>query len=392
MLQARLLQLSKQLRSFKPKGNFILGSICNAASHGMRLFSCLGIARNVSQIRKLADMLQETTRPLTERKTGALYAAAIADTLAMPVHWYYNRAALERDYGYVEDFLAPQNPHPDSILWRSSFRPTSSDTNILHPPHAAAWGQKGTHYHGFLQAGDNTLNWQLAHLLAEQLSEHGEYDEARYLQAYRQLLVTPDTHNDTYLEECHRGYFENLGRGKAPNDCAVIEKHIGGLAMPLPLAIFYAEEPEKALSTGVSHLALTHAGEEMRQAMQLTVEILLATLSGRSLREVIDERFARQDSRFLQFPLKKWQTKPDGEVIGRHLSTACYIDESLPAVLYLAYKYAGDLEKALIVNTNLGGDNVHRGIVLGALLGAENGFSSIPTRWIDGLNTPPVIS
>ena len=32
-------------------------------------------------------------------------------------------------------------------------------------------------------------------------------------------------------------------------------------------------------------------------------------------------------------------------------------------------KYADDLETALVANTNLGGDNCHRGAVLGALLG-----------------------
>jgi len=33
----------------------------------------------------------------------------------MPVHWYYDRAALERDYGQLASFLPPRNPHPDSI-------------------------------------------------------------------------------------------------------------------------------------------------------------------------------------------------------------------------------------------------------------------------------------
>jgi len=36
----------------------------------------------------------------------------------------------------------------------------------------------------------------------------------------------------------------------------------------------------------------------------------------------------------------------------------------------LALKYHHDPEKALIANTNLGGDNAARGSVLGALLGA----------------------
>jgi ADP-ribosylglycohydrolase len=51
--------------------------------------------------------------------------------------------------------------------------------------------------------------------------------------------------------------------------------------------------------------------------------------------------------------------------------------------LFLAWKYADDLEAALVANTNLGGDNCHRGIVVGALVGA--GGTGVPERWQQGL-------
>jgi ADP-ribosylglycohydrolase len=56
---------------------------------------------------------------------------------------------------------------------------------------------------------------------------------------------------------------------------------------------------------------------------------------------------------------------------------------------YLALKYPNDPEKALVVNTNLGGDNVYRGAVLGALLGAEKGLDRFPRRRVTGLLNPP---
>ncbi|MFT7698951.1 MAG: ADP-ribosyl-[dinitrogen reductase] hydrolase, partial [Candidatus Krumholzibacteriia bacterium] len=58
----------------------------------------------------------QTTR---SRAEGALWGLFLGDALAMPVHWYYDRAALARDYGEVRDLLAPRNPHPGSILHRS---------------------------------------------------------------------------------------------------------------------------------------------------------------------------------------------------------------------------------------------------------------------------------
>lgn len=52
-------------------------------------------------------------------------------------------------------------------------------------------------------------------------------------------------------------------------------------------------------------------------------------------------------------------------------------------MLLLAYKYADDLGEALIVNANLGGDNCHRGALLGALLGAAG--QELPPALKDGL-------
>ena len=57
----------------------------------------------------------------------------------------------------------------------------------------------------------------------------------------------------------------------------------------------------------------------------------------------------------------------------RRFSSACYISESWPSLLYLTYKYLDRPKQALIVNTNLGGDNVHRGAVMGVLLGLAAG-------------------
>jgi ADP-ribosylglycohydrolase len=54
-------------------------------------------------------------------------------------------------------------------------------------------------------------------------------------------------------------------------------------------------------------------------------------------------------------------------------------------VLYFAARYHDDFESALLANTQVGGDNCHRGAVLGSILGASLGFDAIPKRWITGL-------
>jgi hypothetical protein len=54
------------------------------------------------------------------------------------------------------------------------------------------------------------------------------------------------------------------------------------------------------------------------------------------------------------------------------LATACYPEHGLPMLLYIAVRHGFDLQAALLANANAGGDNVHRGMVLGLLVGAAN--------------------
>ena len=64
----------------------------------------------------------------------------VADAVAMPVHWYYDQRALDRDYGTIAGYLAPRSPHPDSILWRSTWTPPAPKFDILRDQ-AAFWGK-----------------------------------------------------------------------------------------------------------------------------------------------------------------------------------------------------------------------------------------------------------
>ncbi|MGA6926863.1 MAG: ADP-ribosylglycohydrolase family protein, partial [Desulfosarcina sp.] len=119
-------------------------------------------------------------------------------------------------------------------------------------------------------------------------------------------------------------------------------------------------------------------------------DVLLPVLNGASLRDTLVDKIERQDNPLVGFPFFRWLKDPDEVVIGRRLSSACYVEDALPAIIYLALKYHHDTDRELIANTNLGGDNAGRGAVLGALLGAANVSQAFPKPWVDGLRHPPV--
>ena len=321
-------------------------------------------------------------RATDEKRAGAVWGTFIGDALAMPVHWYYDRAALHRDYGIVRDYKAPRNPHPDSILWRSVYTPLNERGDILHEQ-AQYWGQRGIHYHQFLRAGENTLNLQLGRVLIESLIARDRYDAEDYLQRYLDFMLTPGRHRDTYVEECHRKFFTAYARGTHPRKCGGSDIHIGGLAHVGVLCAFLGGEPEATRKAVREHVSLTHQDPEVLKAAAALVQILGTVLAGGGLREAI---FEHGSDWLSQRTAEQWSREPDDVVIGQRVSPACYIADAFPASLYLAWKYADDFEAGVIANTNVGGDNCHRGAVVGALLGAAAGTGQIPARFCDGLH------
>ena len=319
------------------------------------------------------------------RFLAAWWGAFIGDALAMPAHGYYNRARIARDYGTIDGYLAPRNPHPDSILWRSHYHPTGEKDDILHDQ-AQYWGKPGIHYHQFLQAGENTLNLKISVLLAESLAENGIYDPDDFVRRYTAFMLDPDAHNDTYIDEYHRGFFRNYARGKPPEQCGVEDIDISCLTALTPLVLFHRDNGD-ALSRDLRrHLKFSHLGENPARAGEFYGALLHQLLAGHSVESALFERLGRSSHHALSFPLRRWvQNHTDEEVVGKLVSSACYLEDALPAALYLALKYDGDFETALTRNTALGGDNCHRGAVLGAILGASCGCEGIPEEWVGGL-------
>lgn len=321
---------------------------------------------------------------------NAFLGSLVADAVAMPVHWYYDQRALERDYGEITGYLAPRNPHADSILWRSQWTAPGPTFDILREQ-SAYWGKRGVHYHQFLAAGENTLNQRLAVELHDLVRRHRDYDPERWLDRYVALMLEPGWHRDTYVEEYHRHFFTNLAAGRKPINCGVRDVHIGGL-VPVPALVAALGPGHPDLRRIVRlHVGLTHKDDEVLAAADAFVRMLMAVLprpdagprtvaeAAGLLRDVILEHGREWIS---AAKLRTWEGLSDRQLVGGTLSSACYIDEAFPAALALAWRHAGDFSAGVFANAMCGGDNCHRGTVVGGLLGAT---APIPDPLLDGL-------
>jgi len=246
---------------------------------------------------------------------------------------------------------------------------------------AQFWGISNQHYHQGMPAGENTLNAWCARLLMRGITDHGSYDQNRFLESYINFMKADQPqHPDTYAESYHRGFFANLEAGNPPDKCGAITHDtpsIGGLVTIVPLALHLLMQSNKVAdvqSVCRQHLFLTHPDDTLARVCDSLI-VLIDELLERSDDQDPMPLFVKAGKSIPKTDIATLVKKApsDLHVIGRLYSSACYITDSYPCMLYLAGKYQSDTNAALRANTNAGGENAHRGAVLGGVVGLVNG-------------------
>lgn len=319
---------------------------------------------------------------------------------------YYNPSDIQRDFGTIENYQAPKARHPSSIMsvsntgghGRGDQRGRIIGDVINHGKHEF-WGKPGVHYHQGMKAGENTLNALCARLMTRTITKAHGYDPKPALDAYVQFMTTPGSHNDTYAESFHRDFFVNWAKGVPPEKCAGPEGHntaqIGGFVMLPPVILSQiGKDGAVAREMALKHLALTHNSDKLKKFAGTFADLIYSlTRDGPGTTESFRAKLSEIASKSLKLDLNKVISANYADVGAIHsvFGSACYIDSSFPACLYLSYKYADSFEKAILANTNVGGENCHRGSALGALMGAALGEKAIPQRFRDGLHDSAAI-
>jgi ADP-ribosylglycohydrolase len=344
---------------------------------------------------------------MIERAKNALQALFIGDSMAMPVHWYYKVSDIYKEFpnGIFQFEDAPAY-HPSSIMSMHSkqqggrkYLNKKQQKNIVGDVilkgKGKYWGQSNIHYHHGMKAGDNTLNAHCARVLFQTLiSTDGKYHRDVYLQNYISMMTSDiPQHKDTYAESYHRGFFANYIKNRDIFNCGAVTHDtasVGGLVSigPLAIALFLSGyDLIFVQSQCTNHLLTTHPDQLLIQVCNeyvALIEYLLHRDKSQDCFEII-LNYLNNASKS-SFNTINFNKIVDSSIVGGKFSTACYITDSWPSVLYLAGKYRNDLISGLISNANLGGDNVHRGAVLGTLLGLMTDNENIQiSNWFSKL-------
>lgn len=328
---------------------------------------------------------------MLDRKKAALFGLYVADAVAMPVHWYYSTSQLKSDYGTIMGYVKPKDKFAGSIMNLSNTGGGGRGSDqgsiigdVINHGKKKYWVRGGdNHYHLGLEAGENTLEGQLTRLLVRVMAEKGDaFTLEDFRAAYITFMRTPGSHNDTYASTAHRMFFANLVAGVDPKECADNDGHntdaIDALTLTIPVILKYATRvPKQELYRKVKDcIAVTRRTRALDRYAMALCDIMVDVLNGKDLRNTIES----VGEEYFQGSVRNMVMGSRDDPM-----VACYIDSSFPALLHFAYKYADSPERAILANANAGGENVARGSVLGAIMGAAGGMEAWPTWTKEGL-------
>lgn len=303
-----------------------------------------------------------------DRAMGAVVGLFVGDALGLGPHWYYDLEELRSDFGqWITDYHAP----------------------------------KSGRYHDGCEAGDVSQTGQVSMLLLQSLADKGEYDEPDFTAKFDAFLNTLDgtpqggRYTDIAMREVWQARKAEISWSEAAGSADTAEAAIRGVM----LATRYADKPRDLATHAMHNIHLTHA-EPFIKAQSLAFILSVCRLirgvglenSGKALTGWAQNEVDRAFIDIFLHPAFIYDAAKNGEIvvepahsIAQIYGLACQLGFLTPAAYWLANRFEGDFETAVLTAINGGGNNMGRAAMTGALAGAMVGLAGIPKRFIDGL-------
>lgn len=341
---------------------------------------------------------------IAERAAGAILGAFVGDALALGPHWYYDLDELRHDYGaWITDYTDP----------------------------------KPGRYHAGLKAGQLSQAGFVLQLTLRSLVECGGYDETDFCRRMDEEffplldgapLAGPGGYTSQSIREAwRRRVREALPWGQVGGHADTTE----AIERTLAIAVRYAREPARLATAVAGNAQLTQIDDTVVALTVAFGAVLGLLVQGHAFDAKLSDklmalvksgalpfhavtgpnlqppragdpdppragRFASPDALLTPSCIARAATDPDIRIepawkVSLVYGMPCAIYHQVPAAYYLAARFGGDFEAAVLHAVNGGGQNQARAILTGALVGAQIGRSGIPQRFLDGLKEAPLL-
>jgi ADP-ribosyl-[dinitrogen reductase] hydrolase len=153
----------------------------------------------------------------------------------------------------------------------------------------------------------------------------------------------------------------------------------GSLMRLAPVAVFWHDRPDLAITAARAQSTTTHGAIAALDACALLAEMLVEAIRGATKEDVLRERSFSGAAEVGAIARGEWRRKAREEI----LSTG-YVIHTLEAALW-SVEQTDSFEAAVLMAANLGDDADTTAAVTGQLAGALYGGAAIPQKWLDQL-------
>ena len=279
-----------------------------------------------------------------ERLKGMLFGAFVGDAYALGLHWVYDTEKLKQESDKLEGYISPS---------KDSFHSGKRKGDL-------------THY------GDQSL------LLLKSIASNQGF-----------ALDVFKTHWQTYMSK-YEGYMDRASKESlqlldSQSNFGSSSDELGGLARVAPLIFYHFDDP--SLHRYIERQTmLTHNNDALNNYGNFIVDLLLELIIGKPLLESIHN--VSQNYPVIEATIQRLEARltDDTTEVIKDIGQSCSSQFAFPASMFFILKYPTRFDEAMKQNVLSGGDSAGRGMLIGMILGATLGYSSIPIDWIKNLN------
>lgn len=291
-----------------------------------------------------------------ERKKAMLLGSLLGDSFVLGAHWIYNVKAIKRNFG---EYDKPHEPLPRS--WH-----------------------KGKHLGDYTHYGDQAM------LLYDYLKEcQGKYSVDGFKTVWREFMSSYSGYIDKASKESVKAFDEDKTTGSKSDE-------LGGAARIAPV-LYFIKDPETALDAAISQSRITHNSELSLLSTELFAHMILKILYSeiesvpKALRYSLDKMKKNgKDIALLEGYLSAAEAVASNSAadIAKALGQSCHASHAIPVIFKLLLT-SSDYRTVQSLNARIGGDSATRGMIVGAILGANNGMDNLPAEWLSSVKRLP---
>jgi len=325
---------------------------------------------------------------------GIFYSAIVGDALCLGSHYEYDAKKIYKAYGdkNIEKFMGPGEMMGGQT-------------------HGIGWGERN--YHPGKKAGGTTDYGDYNILVLEHLSKLAKNNETFTIESLIPHWMDRFENSwgswiCTMTKETYSQIKQNVPLAQ-----------VGGFSNAMAirhLSAYACFEDEESIAHFSREVMFTHRNAEALDGGEFFARVTYKILNGMDVKEAI-EKTAIKSSQFIQEKVKIAIAKVKEEAdinsslhkekfsddlaltsmarlwdVGRsepiRVGKASPTEGTLPGSLYIILKYSQQddaLNKALVANAMIGGDNASRAIAIGMVLGAKFGLSKLNQNWLKSL-------